>query len=44
MTSPLLSLSRRARCTPFSNRVAAAGAKAYTVYNHMCLATPFKIT
>ena len=41
MQLPALSLSRRTRCTPFSARVAAAGVKAYTIYNHMLLATVF---
>src|SRR5210317_883050 len=34
--------SRRVRGTPFSEGVAAAGAKAYTVYNHMLLASYFE--
>ena len=33
--------SRRVRRTPFSPGVEAAGVKAYTVYNHMLLATVF---
>jgi dimethylsulfoniopropionate demethylase len=36
-----LSISRRTRATPFTNRVEAAGVKAYTVYNHMLLPTFF---
>ncbi|MGR3501114.1 dimethylsulfoniopropionate demethylase [Pseudaestuariivita sp.] len=39
---PLLSVSRRARRTPFSDGVEAAGVKAYTVYNHMLLPTVFR--
>ncbi|MEM7250114.1 MAG: dimethylsulfoniopropionate demethylase [Pseudomonadota bacterium] len=38
---PLLSRSPRLRRTPFSTRVEAAGAKAYTVYNHMLLPSVF---
>ena len=38
----LLSPSRRLRRTPFSQGVEAAGAKAYTVYNHMLLPTVFE--
>jgi len=41
MQQPFLSLSRRVRRTPFSDRVAAAGVKAFTVYNHMQLPTVF---
>ena len=37
-----LSLSRRLRRTPFAEGVEAAGAKAYTVYNHMLLPTVFR--
>ena len=33
--------SRRVRGTPFSAGVQAAGAKAYTVYNHMLLPAAF---
>ena len=40
--SPSLSVSRRTRATPFSRRVEAAGARAYTVYNHMLLPTVFE--
>ncbi|MEL6523511.1 MAG: dimethylsulfoniopropionate demethylase [Pseudomonadota bacterium] len=39
---PNLSLSRRLRRTPFSDGVEAAGAKAFTVYNHMLLPTVFE--
>ena len=39
---PQLSVSRRTRSTPFTSRVEAAGVKAYTVYNHMLLATMFE--
>ncbi len=42
MPTPLLSVSRRTRSTPFTNRVTAAGVKAYTVYNHMLLPTVFE--
>jgi len=38
----LISPSRRLRRTPFSDGVEAAGVKAYTVYNHMLLATVFR--
>ncbi len=38
----LISPSRRLRRTPFSDGVEAAGAKAYTVYNHMLLPTVFR--
>ena len=34
--------SRRLRPTPFSERVAQAGAKGYTVYNHMLLPSVFE--
>ena len=34
--------SRRVRGTPFSAGVQAAGAKAYTVYNHMLLPSYFE--
>ncbi|KMW57049.1 DMSP demethylase (DmdA) [Candidatus Rhodobacter oscarellae] len=37
-----ISPSRRLRRTPFSEGVEAMGAKAYTVYNHMLLATVFR--
>lgn len=39
---PALSVSRRLRATPFTNRVTAAGVKAYTVYNRMLLPTVFE--
>ena len=39
--APALSLSRRLRSTPFTQRVTKAGVKAYTIYNHMLLATVF---
>ncbi len=42
MPAPLLSVSRRTRQTPYSDRVNANGVKAYTVYNHMLLATVFE--
>ncbi|MEM7172333.1 MAG: dimethylsulfoniopropionate demethylase [Pseudomonadota bacterium] len=41
MSSAILSLSRRIRSTPFSVRVEELGVQAYTVYNHMLLATSF---
>jgi len=41
MSFPVLSVSRRTRRTPFTNRVEAAGVKGYTVYNHMLLPTFF---
>lgn len=39
---PFLSISRRTRRTPFTDRVTAAGVSAYTIYNHMLLPTVFK--
>ncbi len=42
MPSPLLSISRRVRSTPFTSRLQAGGVKAYTVYNHMLLPTVFR--
>ncbi len=36
-----LSISRRTRSTPFTDRVIAAGVKGWTVYNHMLLPTHF---
>lgn len=42
MFQPSLSLSRRIRRTPFTDRVEAAGVKGYTVYNHMLLPTVFE--
>jgi len=39
---PLLSLTRRLRSTPFTDRVTAAGVTAYTVYNHMLLPAVFE--
>ncbi len=36
-----LSITRRVRRTPFTDRVEAAGVKAYTVYNHMLLPAVF---
>ncbi len=42
MNAPFLSVSRRLRRTAFSERVEAAGVKAYTVYNHMLLPTVFE--
>jgi len=40
--SAALSISRRTRSTPFTNRVTQAGVKAYTVYNRMLLPTVFE--
>ena len=42
MHAPLLARSRRTRRTPFTDRVTAAGVKAYTVYNHMLLPAVFR--
>ncbi len=42
MSPPNLSISRRTRITPFSQKVEQAGAKGYTVYNHTLLPTVFK--
>ena len=42
MTYPILTPSIRLRRTPFSKCVERSGAKAYTVYNHMLLASYFK--
>ncbi len=41
MPAPQLSVTRRTRHTPFSDRVNANGVSAYTVYNHMLLPTVF---
>ncbi len=40
--TPFLARSRRTRRTPFTDRVTAAGVKAYTVYNHMLLPAVFR--
>lgn len=40
-TASRITFSRRTRNTPFTSRVLAKGAKAFTVYNHMLLATEF---
>ncbi len=40
--APRLALTRRVRATPFTERVNAAGVKAYTVYNHMLLPAVFR--
>lgn len=37
-----LTVSRRIRSTPYTQRVLAAGVKSYTVYNHMVLPTVFE--
>jgi dimethylsulfoniopropionate demethylase len=42
MSAALLSVSRRIRRTPFTERVEAAGVSAYTVYNRMLLASVFE--
>ena len=42
MHAPFLARSRRTRRTPFTDRVTAAGVKAYTVYNHMLLPAVFR--
>ncbi|MGB0718488.1 MAG: dimethylsulfoniopropionate demethylase [Alphaproteobacteria bacterium] len=41
MTQAFITPSRRVRITPWYNQVMAAGAKAFTVYNHMLLPTQF---
>lgn len=41
MNTKTLSIGRRLRATPYTNRVEQAGVKAYTVYNHMLLPTVF---
>ncbi|MFK7892937.1 MAG: dimethylsulfoniopropionate demethylase [Granulosicoccus sp.] len=41
MNSPLISMSRRLRKTPFTSRVMRYGVKAFTVYNRMLLPTEF---
>ena len=42
MFDPYIALSMRLRRTPFSRRVEAAGARSYTVYNHMLLPKLFQ--
>lgn len=39
---PLITRSRRLRETPFTSRILAGGAKSFTVYNHMLLASYFR--
>ena len=39
---PFLSISRRTRRTPFTDRVTAEGVTAYTIYNRMLLPTVFR--
>ena len=39
---PDIAISHRLRSTAFTDRVKAAGVKAYTVYNHMLLPTAFR--
>ena len=41
-TPPRLTVSRRLRSTPFTSRVMARGASAFTVYNRMLLPTVFE--
>lgn len=41
ISPPRIALSRRLRKTPFTSRAIERGAKAFTVYNHMLLATEF---
>jgi len=40
-STPAIAMSRRLRKTPFTSRVLQQGVKAFTVYNHMLLATEF---
>lgn len=42
MPEPLISISRRTRKTPFSEKLKAIGVGGYTVYNHMLLPTVFE--
>ena len=42
MTTPVLSVSRRTRATPWTRRNHDAGVKGYTVYNRMLLPTVFE--
>ena len=42
MPAPTITFSRRLRSTPFTSRVLAGGAQAFTVYNHMLLASTFR--
>jgi dimethylsulfoniopropionate demethylase len=42
MSAPIIISSPRIRSTPFTERVEAEGVKAYTVYNHMLLASAFR--
>lgn len=39
---PKIAISNRLRSTPFTSRVQKQGVKAFTVYNHMLLATEFE--
>ncbi len=41
-SQPLLAISKRTRSTPFTSRVMEGGVKAFTVYNHMLLASYFR--
>ena len=40
--APLITFSRRVRSTPFTSRVLERGARSFTVYNRMLLATEFE--
>ena len=42
MSGAAILKSRRLRATPYSDRVEAAGARSYTIYNHMYLPTMFQ--
>jgi dimethylsulfoniopropionate demethylase len=41
MNTPMITLTRRLRSTPFTSRIESFGVKSYTVYNHMLLPTQF---
>jgi len=40
--APILSISRRTRRTPFTDKNTSQGVSGYTVYNHMLLPTVFE--
>jgi dimethylsulfoniopropionate demethylase len=42
VSSPTLTLTRRLRTTPFTDRIERYGVMSYTVYNHMLLPTQFR--
>ncbi len=42
LIEPLITRSRRLRETPFTSRILQGGAKSFTVYNHMLLASYFR--